>query len=357
MATTLKDVAERAGVSIKTVSNVVHDLPSVAPETRERVRAAIEQLRYRPNLSARHLRKASVGVLALAVADPDIPYFSEIGKAVFAAAAAVGYTVLIDYTNGTRDNERHVIDGLRPHLIDGVILSPLALQMEDVQPARVGVPVVLLGERLFGAPWDHVVIDNVAAARLATNHLISLGRRRIGAIGLQDDEAGETARQRWQGFREAMDAAGMAVDPALTVEAPSFHRTQGVEAMRRMLALRPGPDAVFCFNDTLALGAMRALHQAGCRIPDDVAIVGFDDIEEGHFATPSLTTIAPDKDEIARLAVSLLVARLRGERSGPPERFTPPHWLVVRESTAGAAYAASHTLSSTPARLPSAEGG
>jgi len=337
VATTLKDVAERAGVSIKTVSNVVRDLPLVAPETRERVRAAIEQLHYRPNLTARHLRKARLGVLALAIADLDIPYFSEVGKAVIAAAAAEGYTVLIDYTGGTRDNERHVINGLRPHLIDGVILSPLALEMEDVQPSHVRVPIVLLGERLFGAPWDHIVIDNVSAARLATNHLIGLGRRRIGVIGLQDTSAGETARQRWRGFQEAMNAAGMPVDPALVVEAPSFHRVNGAEAMRHLLTLHPGPDAVFCFNDLLALGAMRALHQAGRRVPDDVAVVGFDDIEEGHFSTPSLTSIAPDKWEIARLAVSLLLARLRGERTGPPERFQPPYWLVVRESTVGAA--------------------
>jgi DNA-binding LacI/PurR family transcriptional regulator len=171
MAATLKDVAAHSGVSIKTVSNVVHDHPRVAAQTHERVRAAIEALNYRPNLSARHLRKARVGVLALAIPDLANTYFSDIGNAVIAAAAAHAYTVLLDHTGGDRAN------GLRPHLIGGVILSPPAVQMADLQARHVGVPIVLLGKLLFSAPWDHRVIGNVSAARTATAQLLHLGRR------------------------------------------------------------------------------------------------------------------------------------------------------------------------------------
>lgn len=343
MGATLKDVAAHAGVSFKTVSNVVNNRPVVAPETRERVRSAIDALGYRPNLPARHLRRARVGVLALAIPDLSNTYFSDVGNAVIDAAAEHSYTVLLDHTGGDRASEALVANGLRPHLIDGVILSPLQLEVEDLQPDRVGSPIVLLGERLSGAPWDHVAIDNVAAARLATRHLLDLGRRRIAAIGVAQDETGETSRLRLRGFLDALEGAGCPADPRLLVPAAGLrrpdgaqaHRADGAHAMSQLLALPDPPDAVFCFNDLLALGAMRALHEAGRRVPEDVAVVGFDDIEEGRFSVPSLTTVSPDKEGIARQAVSLLLERIHGTRIGPPERVAPPFRLIVRESTAG----------------------
>jgi len=364
VGTTLKDVAARAGVSIKTVSNVVNERPYVTDDTRERVRAAINALHYRPNLSARHLRTGRLGVLALAIPDLGNTYFADIGKTVGVAAANHGYTVLLDHTGGNRASESLAINGLRPHLIDGVLLSPLALEMEDLRPDRVATPLVLLGERLFGAPYDHVAPDNVAAAHLATTHLIALGRRRIAVIGVQDTDvsaiaaivarggqditasviaairihdtdASATGRLRLYGYLNALKEAGRAVDPTLLASAASFHRADGAQAMRRLLALDDPPDAVFCFNDLLALGAIRAMHEAGRSIPADVAVIGCDNIEEGLFATPSLTTIAPDKEEIGRVAVSMLVARIQGSRLDAPARIETPFRLIVRESTAG----------------------
>jgi len=371
VGTTLKDVAARAGVSIKTVSNVVNERPYVTDDTRERVRAAINALHYRPNLSARHLRTGRLGVLALAIPDLGNTYFADIGKTVSAAAASHGYTVLIDHTGGDRASESLAINGLRPHLIDGVLLSPLALEMEDLRPDRVATPLVLLGERLFGAPYDHVAPDNIAAARVATAHLIALGRRRIAAIGVkdtdvravaalggggitanalatigvEDTDASATGRLRLYGYLDALKEAGraadpdllapVAADPDLLAPVSSFHRADGAQAMRRLLALDDPPDAVFCFNDLLALGAIRALHEAGRSIPADVAVAGCDNIEEGLFATPSLTTIAPDKEEIGRVAVSMLVARIEGSRLDAPARIETPFRLIVRESTAG----------------------
>ncbi len=337
VASTLKDVAARAGVSIKTVSNVVNDYPYVASETRERVRQAIDMTGYQPNLPARHLRKARVGVLALAIPDLGNTYFSDIGHMVYDAAAARSYTVVLEHTSGLRANEILVASGLRPHLIDGVIMSPVALSVEDLQPRRAGMPIVLLGEHLLGAPRDHVVIDNVAAARVATTHLLALGRRRIAAIGLQERVGAEATRFRLRGFTEALEAAGYRADPRLMAPARALHRADGLHAMRHLLSLDRPPDAVFCFNDLLALGAIRALHEAGRRAPDDVAVVGFDDIEEGAFAIPSLTTISPDKAEIGRQAVRLLLGRIDGTRTGPPERVEPLFTLVIRESTAGPA--------------------
>ncbi|HWE64730.1 MAG TPA: LacI family DNA-binding transcriptional regulator [Chloroflexota bacterium] len=333
MAATLKDVAKQAGVSIKTVSNVVHNHPAIAISTRARVRAAIEALNYRPNVGARHLRRARVGVLALAIPDLSNSYFSDIGNAIITAAAERDYTVLIDHTDGDREKEALVAKGLRPHLIDGLILSSLAIELEDLQATQHAMPIVLLGERLIDAPYDHVMPDNIAAARLATSYLIGLGRRRIAVIGVQYRRAGMTAQMRLQGYRDAMDEAGLRIDPHLLLSAAAFHRADGAQAMRQLLTLEAPPDAVFCFNDLMALGAMRTLYESGYRIPDDVAVLGFDNIEEGLYAMPSLTTIAPDKTAIARSAVNLLLDRIQGTRTGPPERIEAPYALVVREST------------------------
>ncbi|PZF89481.1 LacI family DNA-binding transcriptional regulator, partial [Micromonospora deserti] len=316
----LKDVAERAGVSVKTVSNVVNGYVHVRPDTRARVEEAIAELNYRPNLSARNLRKGRTGVIALAVPELDIPYFAELARHVVTAAAELGWTVLIDQTGGGREQERVAAAGIGDHLIDGLIFSPLALTAEDLVGLD-GTPMVLLGERVDHGPADHVMIDNVAAAREITAHLIGLGRRRIAAIGSQRTPEGASARLRLAGYTAALSEAGMAYDERLVAPAPAWHRADGATAMRALLASGVRPDAVFCFNDTLALGALRALHEAGLRVPEDVAVAGFDDIEDGRFSVPTLSTIAPDKERIARLSVELLANRLDGDRTAPPREL------------------------------------
>ena len=340
MAATLKDVAQRAGVSIKTVSNVVHGYVHVTEEVRERVQAVLEELNYQPNLPARYLRTGRVGILAFAVPDLSNHYFSAMSNTIIAAAAARSYTVLIDSTQGEYSNEMLIVDGLQPHLIDGVILSPLTLKAEDLQARKRKTPLVLLGEHLLDVdvPYDRVVIDNVGAARLATKHLLDQGRRRIATIGNQAPVSiigGAGGQRRLRGYTRALADAGVPLDPQLVIQIPSYSRAEGALAMRCLLALDHPPDAVFCFNDLLALGAMRALHEAGYRVPDDVAVIGFDDIEEARFATPSLTTIAPDKEKIGELAVAFLLGRIDGSRTNAAERVEVSFRLVVRESTGG----------------------
>jgi DNA-binding LacI/PurR family transcriptional regulator len=332
----LKDVAERAGVSVKTVSNVVNGYVHVRPDTRARVMEAIAALDYRPNISARNLRGGRTGIIALAVPDFDIPYFAELAKYVVNAAARHGWTVLIDQTNGDPEQERLVASGIRDHMIDGLIFSPLTLAGADLDAGAKATPMVLLGERVAHGPADHVAIDNVAAARDVTAHLVGLGRRRIAAIGAQHTAEAATARLRLAGYGEALRTAGLEHDEALIAPALAWHRADGAEAMSALLAAGARPDAVVCFNDTLALGAMRALHDAGLRVPDDVAVAGFDDIEDGRFSVPTLTTVAPDKADLARIAVDLLAARLTAAEGMPPSEQTVPHRLIPRESTAAA---------------------
>lgn len=332
----LKDVAERAGVSVKTVSNVVNGYVHVRPDTRARVLEAISELDYRPNISARNLRRGRTGIIALAVPELDLPYFAELARHVVSAAARHDWTVLIDQTSGDREQERLVAGGIRDHLIDGLIFSPLALTGADLNAGSQATPMVLLGERVDHGPADHVAIDNVAAARDATAHLVALGRRRIAAVGAQHTAEAATARLRLAGWSAALADAGLDADPALVAPAPSWHRADGAAAMCDLLARGARPDAVLCFNDTLALGAIRALHDAGLRVPADVAVAGFDDIEDGRYFIPTLTTVAPDKADLARVAVDLLAARIAGgDEPAPPREETVPHRLIVRESTDG----------------------
>ncbi|HTJ71430.1 MAG TPA: LacI family DNA-binding transcriptional regulator [Actinospica sp.] len=338
-APTLKDVALRAGVSVRTVSNVVNDYVYVAEDTRARVQAAIDELGYRPNLLARNLKTGRSRMLALVVPELDVPYFAELARLIIHEARTAGYTVLIDHTDGDERRERELVtEDARGVNFDGMIVSPLSLTEEQLEARRTTAPVVLLGERLFAAGVDHVAIDNVRAAREATTHLFDLGRRRIAAIGVQHDSTG-TAKLRTIGFREAFAEAGVQVDEDLLIEVTHYHRENGAAAMERLLDLPQPPDAVFCFSDLLALGAQRVALSRNRSVPDDVAIIGFDDIEDGRYATPTLTTIAPDKAAIARSAVHQLITRIESAPTAthpaPTVQIEAPYRLVVRESTRG----------------------
>jgi DNA-binding LacI/PurR family transcriptional regulator len=252
---------------------------------------------------------------------------------VIAAARRHGCTVLMEDTAGDPGAELRIASGLGDPLIDGVILSPLGLDQNELAARERPIPLVLLGEADFGLVCDHVHIDNIAAARTATRHLIDQGRRRIGAIGWQDPAPRATAQQRLLGYAQALTAAGLPVDPALHPPVREYFRPDGARAMRELLALPEPPDAVFCFNDLMALGAMRALHEAGLRVPDDVALVGFDDVEEAEYAVPSLTTIAPDKTRIAEAAIEALLDRIANGDDAPRRLVQPGYRLVVRESS------------------------
>lgn len=343
MTVTLKDVAQRAGVSIQTVSNVLHGYAFMRPELRKRVQDAIEELNYQPNFSARYLRTKRAGVLALAIPDLSNNYFADIGYAVIDTASEQSYEVLIEHTGGKQDQELSLIKGLRPHLIDGAILSPLALSVEDLHQAhQQELQLVLIGERFqdsLDLPYDLVVVDNVRAARVAVEHLISLGRKRIVALGDQQppSDIREMVQFRRKGYQEALLAAGLPFDPQLVIQTPSEHsRSSGYQALKSFLTTGQQFDAVFCFNDLTAFGALHALYQAGYRVPEDVAVVGFDDLEEGAYSAPSLTTIAPDKREIGKIATTFLIGRILGTRTVAPEQVEVPFQLKIRESTMSA---------------------
>ncbi|MFI6425458.1 LacI family DNA-binding transcriptional regulator [Promicromonospora sp. NPDC050880] len=334
MAVTMHDVAQRAGVSIKTVSNVVNGYPYIRAATKERVEAAIEELGYRVNMSARNLRTRRTGLITLAVPELSLPYFAELADAVISAADAAGWTVLIEQTSASRERETEVLSGRRRHLTDGLIFSPLALGPDDLPLFSVDFPLVVLGERVFGAPADHVTMNNVAAAKAATLHLASLGRRRIALIGAHAEERVGSAALRTEGYRAGLEEAGLPFDPALVGEAVPWHRQTGAETMSRLLDDGVEIDAVFALNDALALGALHALHAHRIDVPGQVALIGFDDVDDARYSVPALSSVDPGRDQIAHTAVELLLERIAATGEPAPfRRVVPDSRIVGREST------------------------
>lgn len=333
-------VAKAAGVSVRTVSNVVNGFEYVSEETRARVQQALNELDYRPNLAARSLRTGRSEIITLGVPLVDAPYFAEIAREVVIAAARHNYTVLIEQTDSLPQREKRLFSGTTSRWIDGLILSPVGLTEPELRDLHPEIPLVLLGEQISGRIADHVAIDNVAAARVATTHLIELGRRRIATIGCHE-HGHSGARLRFLGYRDALADGGIALDPSLVRGrlGDALTRVGGAEYMGQLLDNMPAPDAVFCYNDLMALGAIRVLLSRGVRVPEDVAVVGIDDIEDGRFNTPSLTTVSPDKARIATLAIDMLVSRIRGNRSRPPRDIEVGFEFLIRESSVGRSHA------------------
>ena len=329
---TRKEVAEAAGVSLRTVNNVVNGYLHVAEPTRARVLQAIADLDYRPSEIARSLKRGRSGLIGLVLPDLGTPYFAELTKAFVEEGARRGLTVVIDQTDGDLERERYLIDRTDyGSLFDAIVISPLAMQPSDLDAVPTGRPLVFLGEAPF-ARFDQVMIDNVAAARTAVAHLAESGRRRIAAIGAEDHPLAPSSL-RLAGYRDGVAAAGLDLGDELVAYVDGFRRAAGATAMARLLDRPDPPDAVFCFSDPLALGALRTLFERGIRVPDEVAVVGFDDVEDGAYATPSLTSISPDKAFIASAALDRIAARLDGSAADAGTLTIAPHRLVVRESS------------------------
>lgn len=332
MAVRLKDVALRAGVSVRTVSNVVHEFRHVAPATRARVQEALDELGYRPNTAARQLRGGRTGLVALVIPELDSPYFSDLAARLTDEAEQRGWTLLVDQTRGDPERELRLLRADGRHHVDGVIFSPWGVDPRALDPKSLHVPMVVLGEQVPAGMFDHVAVDSVTAGAEATRHLLGTGRERVAAIGAQPHRSNATAAQRLAGYRTALDDVAVEYVASRIADVRTLHRHDGAAAMKRLLEQAPDLDAVFCFTDELALGALRTLHRDGIKVPDDVALLGFDDIEDGRFSTPTLSTIAPDKPALAGRALELLEDRL-AHPDAEARTETIAHTLVVRESS------------------------
>ncbi|WP_405015236.1 LacI family DNA-binding transcriptional regulator [Kitasatospora sp. NBC_01539] len=326
---TLQVVAVRAGVSKSSVSRVINGETTVAPEIRDVVMRAVRELGYVPNGAARNLVTRRTDTLAVVVSDPpqgvvsDDPLFSTVVRTVSRELESAGKRLLLMLAESDRSRtevERYIAGG---H-VDGVML--VALHGADPLPAalaRQGLPVVSFN-RTSAPDIPYVALDNAGGAALAVRHLLQRGRRRIAAITgpLELYEA----RERLEGYRQPLRDTGRRSIVALG----DFTRASGAEAMRQLLEDDPHLDAVFASNDLMAIGALRTLHRAGRRVPEDVAIVGFDDIEAASYTSPALTSVRSPMADQATAAVRLLLSLIEGGSTDP---VIMPNELVVREST------------------------
>jgi len=334
MRATVRDVADLAGVSPKTVSNVINGIVPVRPETRERVEKALAELDYVPNMSARGLRNGRSGNIALALPDLSTPYSAELARWFVELAHDRGWAVQLEQSgnNGVRESE--LLSRARTHLVDGLVLNPVLLDSSAIAEAVDLPPTVVIGE-VEPSGIDQVHIDSRAAAREMTAHLAALGHRRIAIIGASDERfRSATSLLRTQGYLEALAAAGLERAPELELVVTEWTPAAAAAALEGCLAsgIRM-PDAVFCFTDSMALGALHVLAARGVAVPGEVSVVGFDDVAEAAYAIPALTTVRIDKRAIADAALTALERRI-GDRDAPGEVTVVPHELVHRASVA-----------------------
>ena len=327
---TIRQVAEKAGVSPTTVSHVINQTRFVSPEKRERVLAAMIELGYRPNALARSLRRGETHTIGLILPDSANPFFAEVGRSIEDAAFNLGYNVILCNSEGDLNKEILYVDVLSKKQVDGIIFVASGDQADSLKPLLIqSTPVVVVDRDLPEVAVDAVLTDNLNGGYLATQHLVELGHRRIACIsGLSNLTP---SAQRVVGYRTALLDAGLPVDENL-IEQGDFHPESGRQATIHLLCLPEPPTALFVCNDLMAIGALCAAAEVGRHIPGDLAIVGFDDIDLASYTVPSLTTVAQPKTEIGRRAVQMLIDRI-ADKSRPVHRELLPAKLMVRQTS------------------------
>lgn len=333
----IKDVAAHAGVSWKTVSNVVNDRPVVRADTRERVERAIAELGYVPNHVGRDLRGGPTRTIALVLPELANPYFAHLAQRVQQEARRRGYEVSVELSLGSRRVEKDQLEGRTLRPVDAVIISPMGLEAADLLGRASGTPIVLLGEKVPAAGHvSHVAIDNAAGAVDVVRHLVDQGAERLLFLGGEEPLIRSTGSDRLSGARAAARFAGVGLRPELVRPVPVWDRDGGRRAVEEVLAEGLAFDAVIACNDLLAIGALAALRAAGIAVPGEVMVAGWDDLPESAYAVPALTSVAPDLDALVTASLDAALAPAggaSGEDEPSPREITVPHRLRVREST------------------------
>ena len=329
---TRDEVARAACVSSATVSYVVNNGPRpVAPETRKKVLEAIQQLGYKPNAMARNLRLQHSTMIGLIVPDIHNPYFAEVARGVEQMASENGLTMMLCHSDYKLEGELHYVEILQAERSAGVIWFPATNSPEPAEKlAGYGVPLVILDRFTPSVHVPYVVADNFHGGYLATKHLIDLGHHTIGCITRPMELYHSSERMR--GFRMAMKDNQIDIDESLVVSG-GFRLEDGLNATKHLMKNPVHPTGIFAYNDFMAIGALRAACELGINVPEDLSIVGFDDIPQAAFTCPALTTISQPKLEMGRKGVSLLLEEI----SDPTRTSNPipplPVKLIIREST------------------------
>jgi LacI family transcriptional regulator len=334
MSVTLRDVARLAGVSAMTVSRVINDQPRVKEETRRRVEAAIAELGYVPNGLARGLIRRKTKTIGLIVPDIANPFFTLVVRGAEDVAWRAGYHVILCNTQTDLERERGHVDDMLSFRVEGVLIAPVsdrsAPQLRTL--ARNELPFVLIDRSIPGFHGDLVQGDSVAGAHLLVDHLIGLGHRRIAMISEPSDVS--TARDRVQGYREALEAAGIELRPEFVAESSAINPYAARDATLQLLDLPEPPTAIFALNSIAATGVAEAARERGLEIPSDLGLVCFDDIELASRLDPFLTVLAQPAETFGTIAMQLLLDRLAGNVGERGRTVVLPGELVVRASAA-----------------------
>jgi LacI family transcriptional regulator len=333
---TLATVAKLAGVSVASVSRVLNGMPA-SREMESRVMDAVARTGYVPDAFARSLRARRTNQLALAVADVGNPVYVAMMRAIDASLRATDYRLVLHSTEADLGAELDLLDTMRHGYVDGLILQSLRVGTALLaEISRLTIPTVVIGLLPDQVPVDNVRTDTRLGMRLAVEHLLSIGRRRIALVNGPIDTVPGVAR--WTGFCEAMAAGGLDVETAPVEQCGDFTHVAGLEAVRRLLArTAPGAiDAIACSNDLIAMGALRALAERGLRVPEDVAVIGMDDTDLAAMCNPPLSSVSTGAAERGATAARLLLERIE-DPDLPPRRYTVAPRLMVRESTVGSA--------------------
>lgn len=320
-----------AGVSSATVSYVVNNGPRVvSPETRARVQEAIQKLGYRPNAVARNLRRQRTTTLGLILPDAQNPFFAQVAQGIEQVALENGYVVIQCHSDFSKERELKFSETLYVERAAGVLWFPTS---SDGEPARRfaenQVPLVLIDRLIPGFDLPSVVADNFRGAYLATQHLIDCGHTLIGCIARPSDLS--HSQQRIQGYLQALRDHGLPTDENLIVRS-GYRPEAGRIAAQELLQRSPRPSAIFAYNDFMAIGALRAAFEKGLRVPDDLAVVGFDNIPQAALTCPALTSVSAPKAELGKHAARLLLDLIRGQAVEQPHIVLGVE-LVVRETT------------------------
>jgi LacI family transcriptional regulator len=329
---TIKEVAVLAGVSSATVSHVINGTRYVSDAVRDQVLNAMKELDYRPNDLARSLRSGITHTLGLIIPDSSNPFFAELGHCIENAAFKAGYSVILCNTENDMRKELLYVDVLTKKLVDGMIFVA-AGENADIFKSLVDldIPVVVMDRNYEGLDLELVSSDNHQGGVLATSHLISLGHTRIGCVS--GPSKINPSSKRLDGYMEALKSKGLPVDPKYIVQG-DFHPESGFDAGIKLLSLPERPTAIFACNDLMAMGVIKAAASMGLRVPEDLALVGYDDIELASYTNPPLSTIKQPKVEMGLTALQIILDRI-GNRESGRQKIQLPVSIVVRSSCGG----------------------
>ncbi len=331
MGVSIKDIAKAAGVSHTTVSRALRDDPRISEQTRNLVHRLATEMGYSPSAIARGLATGKTNTVGMVVTTISDPFVAPIVQGTERKAMEAGYSLLLSQSGADPERELAAVRLLRERRVDGVIVTASRVgELYTPLLSDLRVPIVLINNQKGGEYLHSIYVNDFAGARMAVEHLIGLGHRDIAYVACPERE--RSNRNRMSGYRAALESSGLPLNEELIVQlSGKADMDRGAAVAEKFLSLDERPTALFCYNDVTAIGALQALHEGGVRVPEDISIVGFDDVPISSVVCPALTTVAQPKEEMGVKAMEMLLALIEGEER---ENIVVQPKLVIRESTA-----------------------